>query len=190
MIERQKGLAGKQIRLVNKIKKGNSLVEEHLEITLENNELFPVNSMFQTKKNYVRKETYQDGTEVVCESSSLSDKGLMKSAVISFCETLKEKAFEEIDLNSLDKQTYGLVLSSLYFAIAPVTSLDLSMYKNEQSAFIQLEKQYKEEYSKYSDEELNGFLEQNISDIEYEKISLVKALRNENGGSNDGKHPY
>ena len=107
----------------------------------------------------------------------------MKSAAISFYEALKEKAFEEIDLNALDKKTYDLVLSSLYFVIAPVTSLDLSMYKNEQNAFIQLEKQYKEKYSKYNNEELNVLLEQNISDIEFEKISLVKALRNENGGN-------
>ena len=182
----EKGLVGKQIRLVNRIKKDKSIAEEHYEITLENNEFIPMSSMFQTKKNYVRKETFQDGTEVVYESSSLSDTGLMKSAAIMFYETLKEKAFEEIDLSTLDKKTYDLVLTTLYFAIAASTLIDVSKYKNEQIVFIQLDKQYKEEYSKYSDEELDELLQKNLSDTEFEKIKLVKDLRNEKGGSNDG----
>ena len=185
-MNKEKGLAGKQIRLVNTIKRDKSIVEEHYEITLENNELIPISRMFQTKKNYVCKETYQDGTEVICESSSLSDTGLMKSAAIMFYETLKEKAFEEIDLSTLDKKTYDLILTTLYSAIVTSTLSDVLKYKNEQIVFIQLDNQYKEKYSKYSDEELDELLQKSLSDTEFEKIKLVKDLRNKNGGNNDG----
>ena len=185
-MNKEKGLAGKQIRLVNTIKRDKSIVEEHYEITLENNELIPISRMFQTKKNYVCKETYQDGTEVIWESSSLSDTGLMKSAAIMFYETLKEKAFEEIDLSTLDKKTYDLILTTLYSAIVTSTLSDVLKYKNEQIVFIQLDNQYKEKYSKYSDEELDELLQKSLSDTEFEKIKLVKDLRNKNGGNNDG----
>lgn len=185
-MNKEKGLAGKQIRLVNRIKRDKSIAEEHYEITLENNELIPISRMFQTKKNYVCKETYQDGTEVICESSSLSDTGLMKSAAIMFYETLKEKAFEEIDLSTLDKKTYDLILTTLYSAIVTSTLSDVLKYKNEQIVFIQLDNQYKEKYSKYSDEELDELLQKSLSDTEFEKIKLVKDLRNKNGGNNDG----
>ena len=175
----EKGFAGKQIRLVNKIKRDKSVAEEHYEITLENDESFPVSRMFETKKNYFRREIYQDGTEIIYESNSLVDTGLMKSAVISLCETLKEKAFEEIDLNALDRKTYDLVLTALYSAIAPFTLLDVSKYKNEQIVFIQLDNKYEEEYDKYSDEELDDLLQKSSTDAEFEKIKLVKTIRDE-----------
>ena len=90
-------------------------------------------------------------------------------------------------INALDKETLDLVLATFYSAIVKVSLIDLSCYKEKQKDFDLLNEKYLQEYSKYTDEELDALLKNDLSNVEYEKIISVRALRNKGGNHNDNE---